>query len=353
MLWQFRRELLEKLAKDNEIVLSMPFVGHEGNFKACGYTCVENTYLDRRSINPIKDIQLYKYYKRLILEVKPDMVITYSIKPNIYAGYVCVQLNIPYYINVQGLGTAFKKKGIVNLVTVMYKKAIKNAKVVFFENTANADEFISRHIVTRSQVAVLNGAGVNLDYFKYEPYPSEENGINFLFLGRIMKEKGIDEYFAAARRMKQEYGNKVHFNLVGFYEDEYKDEVEQLQSEGIINYLGFQEDPRPYYAVSHCVVLPSYHEGMSNVLLEAAATGRAIITTDVPGCREAVTNGKTGFIVDVKNKESLYNAMKSFVSMPTETRKQFGEKGRTYMKGLFDKSNVINCTLERILWTNH
>ena len=297
MLYQFRRELIQELRKEHEVVLSMPFVGHEDDFQAMGIRCIE-TNVDRRGINPKTDLRLLKNYFRLLKEEKPDLVITYSIKPNVYAGYACSRLGIPYYANVQGLGTAFQKPGLTQFVTLLYKTALRKVESVFFENEVNAEEFRKRKIISEGKQRILRGAGVNLEYYSQQPYPagnSEGRPVRFLYLGRIMKEKGIDELFTAVRRLRED-NNKFILDLVGFFEDEYKQQVEEMQKDGVAVFYGFQQDPRPYYAAADCIVLPSYHEGMSNVLLEAAATGRAVITSDIPGCREALENGKTGLL---------------------------------------------------------
>lgn len=347
MLWQFRRELIAALQTHGEVVLSMPFVGHEEDFAAMGCRCIE-TEVDRRGINPAADLKLYRTYSRLLKKEMPDMVVTYSIKPNVYAGFACRQMGIPYCVNVQGLGTAFQKEPIASVVTLMYRTALKKAKTVFFENQVNAAEFVKRKIVPESQETILNGAGVNLELYKQQPYPGEENGIHFLFLGRIMKEKGVDELFAAAKKLKKKYQDKIIFDLVGFFEDEYKETVEKLAEEGIVNFHGFQPDPKPFYAVSHCVVLPSYHEGMSNVLLEAAATGRALITSNIPGCREAVEDGKNGYLCAKMDAESLEACMEKFVLLSFEKRKHMGIAGRQKMEEEFDKRGVVRRTVEAV-----
>ena len=347
MLWQFRRELIEELQKTGEVVISTPFVGHENDFAEMGCRMI-NTELDRRGINPKEDLQLYAFYKKMLKKEKPDMVITYSIKPNVYAGYACRKLKIPYCVNVQGLGTAFQKEPIASLVTLMYKVALKKAKTVFFENTANAEEFVKRGILPPSQQTVLHGAGVNLEFYQKQPYPSEKDGIHFLFLGRIMKEKGVDELFTAAIHLKGKYGEQVHFDLVGFFEDEYKETVERLVKEGIVTFHGFQSDPKPFYKSAHCVVLPSYHEGMSNVLLEAAATGRTVITSDIPGCREAVEDGKTGYLCRKQDAESLEKVMQKFLNLDETARQKMGELGRIKIEREFDKRAVVEKTARMI-----
>lgn len=348
MLWQFRREFIEKLQSCGEVVISTPFVGHEDDFMAMGCRLVE-TNLKRRSINPVSDIQLYQFYRKLLKMERPDMVITYSIKPNIYAGYACSQMQIPYCVNVQGLGTAFQKMPISVVVTMMYKIALRKAKTVFFENDTNAEEFVKRGIIKSEKKTILKGAGVNLDFYKEQCYPSEENGIHFLYLGRIMKEKGIDELFEAAKKIKTEYGGSIVFDLVGFYEDEYKETVEQLVKNGIVRFHGFQSDPRAFYAMSHCVVLPSYHEGMSNVLLEAASVGRALICSDIPGCREAVEEGKNGYLCKRMDENSLYSCMKLFIELDENQRRAMGDYGRKKMEKEFDKEEVVKHTVDKIL----
>lgn len=348
MLWQFRRELIAQLQTRGEVVISMPFVGHEDDFQAMGIRCI-HTDVDRRGINPKTDLKLYHTYKALLKAERPDMVVTYSIKPNIYAGFACRQLHIPYCVNVQGLGTAFQKEPIATVVTMMYKTALKKAKTVFFENQVNAEEFVKRGIVPASQETILNGAGVNLDVYKQQPYPSEEDGIHFLFLGRIMKEKGIDELFEAAKNLKKKYGDKIQFDLVGFFEDEYKETVEQLAADGVVKFHGFQSDPKPFYAKSHCVVLPSYHEGMSNVLLEAAATGRALIASDIPGCREAVDDGVNGYLCKKMDYASLESCLERFMTLHANAHCEMGIQGRQKMENEFDKNTVVEKTVAAIV----
>lgn len=348
MLWQFRRELISEILKRGDVIISTPFVGHEKDFEEMGCRMVE-TRLNRRSVNPFSDLRLIGFYFKLIRNEKPDFVITYSIKPNIYAGFVCRLLKVPYYTNVQGLGTMFQSKLTASVITFMYRAGIKNALRVFFENKENAREFVRRKVVLPEAVILLNGAGVNLSVFEQHPYPSEDKGIRFLYLGRIMREKGMDEFFSAARAMKKRYGNKVRFDVVGFFEDEYKETVERLVDEGIIAFHGFQSDPRPWYIQSHCVVLPSYHEGMSNVLLEGAATGRPLITSDIPGCREAVIDGVSGFLCRKMDTLSLEDCMNRFMFMSETERLEMGRQGRLKIEKDFDRKRIVEKLAEIIL----
>lgn len=345
MLYRFRLELLQTLQKSHEVVLSMPFVGHEKDFADLGFRCIE-THVDRRGINPKTDLSLLKTYQRMIQTEKPDLVITYSIKPNIYAGMVCCKLGIPFFANVQGLGTAFQKKGIALIVTMLYKYAFRGVKGVFFENEENAAEFRRRKILTGKQQIVLHGAGINLDAYPLTPYPS--NSIpHLLYLGRIMKEKGMDELFAAVERLYQEKVS-FHLDLVGFFEDGYKERVDALVAKGVATFHGFQVNPLPYYQASNCVVLPSYHEGMSNVLLEAAATGRPVITSDIPGCREAVDPKLSGLLVKPRDADSLYKGIKEFLSLSPSQWEAMGLHGRKKMEQEFRKEDIIAQTIQTL-----
>lgn len=345
MLYRFRLELIQSLMEDYEVVISMPFVGHEDDFKALGIRCIE-TDVDRRGINPKTDLKLMMTYFKMLKKEKPDMVITYSIKPNIYAGLMCSLLNIPFCANVQGLGTAFQKPGLAQFVTLLYKAAFLKVRTVFFENEGNAKEFQKRHIIPVKKQKVLHGAGITLENYPFQKHPLNQT-VHFLYVGRIMKEKGMDELFAAVKRLHHE-GYAFILDLVGFFEDEYKTQVEQLQADGIAVFHGFQEEPRPYYKAADCVVLPSYHEGMSNVLLEASAMGRPVITSNIYGCREAVEHGQTGILCKVQDTESLYKAMKKFLSLSDGKKEDMGKKARAKMEKEFAKQMVVKETRDAL-----
>jgi len=345
MLWQFRRELIEALLKEHEVVISVPFGDHVNDFEKLGCRMID-TNVDRRGINPKTDLKLYRAYKELLKTEQPDMVITYSIKPNIYAGLACRLMGIPYFVNVQGIGTAFQKPILSVVVTLMYRIALKKAKVVFFENEGNAEEFGSRKITIAEQQHVLPGAGINLKRFVYHDYPQNKKP-HFLYLGRIMREKGMDELFWATRKLR-EAGEDFVLDLVGFFEDEYEEHVNALVADGIAVFHGFQQNPVPYYAAADCVVLPSWHEGMSNVLLEAAAVGRPVITSDIPGCREAVVDGESGLLCTVQNREEVYSAMKKILVLSACDRADMGRSGRKVMEKRFEKGLVVEETIRSI-----
>lgn len=346
MFWQFRRELMaELLHRGYNVTIGVPFADHVEDFEAMGCRML-NIPVDRRGINPVTDGKLLLRYWKLIKAEKPDLVVTYSIKPNIYAGLVCRMLQIPYCTNVQGLGTAFQKPGIAQLVTFLYRIALKKARVVFFENSANAQLFRKEKITPEHQQCLLKGAGINLDFYEQHPFP-ENTQVHFLYLGRLMKEKGIDELFEAVHRLHEE-GADFFLDLVGFYEEGYKEQVENLEALGICKFHGFQQNPRPYYAAADCIVLPSYHEGMSNVLLEAAATGRPLITSDISGCKEAVDEEISGYTCASRDAGALYDAMKRFLSLSHDQRAAMGQAGRKKMEAEFDKKQVVQATINAL-----
>lgn len=346
MLYRFRRDLIRRLMAEHEVVLSMPFVGHEEDFKAMGLRCID-TDVDRRGINPKTDGKLFLTYRDMLKRERPDLVITYSIKPNIYGGLACSLAGVPFCANVQGLGTAFQRRGLALLVTGLYRAALRRAKTVFFENRGNAREFLDRRIIGADKAVVLSGAGIDLEAYACRPYP-EHDRVRFLYLGRIMKEKGIDELFSAIRRLHGELGSRVVLDLVGFFDDDYEAQVKALEADGIAVFHGFQTEPRPYYAEADCVVLPSYHEGMSNVLLEAAATGRPVITSRIHGCMEAVAEDESGLLCEPKNADSLYEAMARFMTLSREQRSAMGRAGRAHMEAMFDKKKVVAQTLRAL-----
>ena len=346
-LYRFRKELIEELLKDNQVYISLPYGRLIEPLKELGCTFIE-TKIDRRGTNPLKDSKLIFEYTSVISKVKPDLVITYTIKPNIYGGFVCRMKRIPYAVNITGLGTAFETGGaLTKFVTCMYKAALRKARVVFFENSANQKIFIDNRIVVKEQTKLLNGAGVNLEHFSYQEYPNNEV-VKFLFIGRVMKEKGIDELFLAMKRLISE-GFSCFLDVVGPYEENYKDKLTDYMQEGWLKYHGYEEDVRPYIRDCDCFVLPSYHEGMANTNLESAASGRPIITSNIPGCKEAVIDCVSGFLCEKKNAEDLYDKMKKMIELSVEDRMKMGKAGRRHMEVNFDKKNVVNETIMKLL----
>lgn len=229
----------------------------------------------------------------------------------------------------------------------MNKVACKNAKVVFFENEENRQIFIKERIVRESQTHRLNGAGVNLDKYQVTEYPKGEK-IKFLFMGRVMAEKGIDELFEAMKKLIAD-GVNCELHVLGGYEEDYKVKIQECENEGWLHYHGYQKDVRPFIKECHCFVLPSWHEGMANTNLESAASGRPVITSNIPGCLEAVVEGKTGFLVERKNADDLYRVMKKFTELSYEEQKTMGLAGRKHMEETFDKKKVVAETIGSLI----
>ena len=230
----------------------------------------------------------------------------------------------------------------------LYKPVLAGAKVVFFENAGNRDTLAATGVVPRGRDVVLHGAGVNLEDYPCQPYPQEVT-VRFLFVGRVMHEKGVDELFAAAKRMKQTYGDSVEFHIVGSFEEGYKPLMDELEQTGVVKYHGYQSDMKRFYAMADCVVLPSYHEGMSNVLLEAAASGRPLITSDIPGCREAVEPGVSGYLCPARDADALYAAMRRFLELPPAQRAAMGAASHDWIARNFNKKAVVAETVAALL----
>ena len=347
-LYRFRKDLLAALlAEGHEVYISLPDGGFVPELIQLGCRFID-TPIDRRGMNPHTDGKLFHQYCAILKEIQPDLVLTYTIKPNIYGGLACRMAHIPYAVNITGLGSAIENGGwLKKFVLALYKPALKSAKVVFFENTGNRDTLVAAGVVPKGRNVVLHGAGVNLDDYPCQPYPQEEP-VRFLFVGRVMHEKGVDELFAAAKRMKQQYGERVAFHIVGSFEEAYKPVMDELEQAGVVKYHGYQSDMKSFYAMAGCVVLPSYHEGMSNVLLEAAASGRPLITSNIPGCREAVEDGVSGYLCPTKDADALYDAMRRFMELTLAQRSEMGRCGRARMERQFSKAAVVAETIKHL-----
>ena len=346
-LYKFRKELLEELIKKGyEVFISLPNDEYVPLLENLGCKYIESN-VDRRGANPIVDMNLLFFYINIINKIKPDIVLTYTIKPNLYGGIACRITKTPYLPNITGLGSALENEGFKQKIALkLYKIALIDAECIFFQNEPNRQFFIDRRIITNKS-KVIPGSGVNLEQHCYEEYPNDKNKICFLFAGRIMKEKGIDELLEAARQIKLIYEN-VEFHLVGFCEEEYSEKLRELNDSGIINYHGKQDDVHNFIKEAHATILPSYHEGISNVLLESASTGRPILASNVTGCKETFDDGISGIGFEVKSVKALVNAIQQFLDLPHEKKKEMGIAGRKKMEQEYDRKNVINAYLEEI-----
>lgn len=343
-LYQFRRALIEALLAKNDVSISLPYGALVEPLKAEGCVFLD-TPVDRRGINPMTDLKLLHRYRKMLRSEKPDLVVTYTIKPNIYGGLAARLAGIPYAANITGLGTAFQKQGFLRkMVEFLYKIALKKAKVVFFENAHNRQVFLDEGIIPAQKACLLSGAGVDLSHYTPQKYP--DGPVRFLFVGRVMKEKGIGELFDVMERLRAEGENCV-LDVLGLHEEDFAEQIVKGQRQGWLNYHGYQADVRPFIKKAHCFVLPSYHEGMANTNLECAAMARPLITSDIPGCREAVTE-ESGILCKPQDTESLYKAMKAFLALPKETREAMGQAGRAHMEAVFDKKKVVETTIKAL-----
>ena len=344
-LYKFRKELIQELLKKYEVYISLP----NGEFipelikMGCHFI---DTPVDRRGMNPFTDLSLLKRYFSMIKRLKPHLVVTYTIKPNVYGGFASRVLHIDYAMNVTGLGTAFQSENLTKkLACFLYKIACKKAKIVFFENKGNKEVFIKNHLINEEQSYVLHGAGVNLDEYPMTPYPKDQKLIRFLFIGRVMKEKGIDELLEAATKIKKEYPN-VEFDIVGPMEDDYKNILETMVHQHTIHYYGLQTDVKPFIKQCHCFVLPSYHEGMANTLLESASMGRPLITSNIHGCKEAIH--ENGYLCKVQDSQDLYCQLKKFIELDYQSKIKMGLESRKHMEDVFDKNKIVSQTIKHL-----
>ena len=346
-MYRFRGDLISALlAAGHRVTVLLPDEEYAGEIKSLGASLVL-TPMDRRGMNPFRDLSLFGFYKKLFRELRPDAVVTYTIKPNIYAGRAAAQLGIPFAANITGLGSAFEKPGaLMTLVTIMYRSSLKNARRVFFENSVNRQLFLDRKIVRKEQTVLLNGAGVNTEDFSPQPLAdkTDDHRFRFLYIGRVMREKGIDELLRAMRILKDR-GVSCLLDIVGITEEDYKEEFSEAESEGWLCDRGFQKDVRPFIAGCDCFVLPSWHEGMANTNLEASSSARPVITTDIPGCREEVVSGVTGWLVPPKDAAALAAAMEEVATLPREKLAKMGTAGRLFVKEHFDKKKIVGETV--------
>lgn len=347
VIYNFRRELVERLLDEGyEVFVSSPYGKRIDDLVQIGCHYVEAN-IDRHGINPAAELRLFRYYSKILRDIKPDVVLTYTVKPNIYGNLACKKLGIPSIANVTGLGTAIENSGIVRRILVqLYRVAFRDVQCVFFQNKQN-ERFFLDNWVKMKRHSVIPGSGVNLTQHCFEEYPVDDGITRFLFIGRIMKDKGIEELIDAAITVKKRYKN-VQFDAVGFYEEDYKNKAEELERLGVIRFHGVQDDVHEFINNCSAVVLPSYHEGMANVLLEAASTGRPVLASNIPGCSETFDEGISGFGFEPKDSENLANALIKFINLPYEQKKVMGIAGRQKMEREFDRNIVVNAYLEEI-----
>lgn len=347
-LYNFRRELLEALVqRGDKVVVSLPRNHFVPKLVAMGCTFVE-TAVDRRGTNPVRDVSLLAAYLRVIRRHQPDLVLAYTVKPNVYGGLACRITRTPYISNITGIGTALVAGGpLRRLVLSLYRTGLKGSSCVFFQNNANRDLFVSERIIALEKTHIIPGSGVNLERHRYEEYPVEQEPIAFLYVGRIMREKGIEELLVASAHVKARHPH-VAFHLVGECEEGHQSRLEALTRDGTIQYHGYSDDVPGFIRQTHATILPSYHEGTSNVLLESAAAGRPVLASNIPGCRETFDEGISGLGFAAREVAGLENAILDFIELPYERKRQMGLAGRRKMEREFDRRIVIRSYLTEI-----
>jgi len=346
-LYRFRKELLQALLEQgNEVYTALPCDEYKPLFERMGCTFIE-VRVDRRGTNPITDFKLLMSYRHIIREIKPAVVLTYTIKPNVYGGLACRMTHTPYLANVTGLGSSIENAGFTQKISLLlYKIGLRRASCVFFQNNTNRQFFITKKIAVGKTIRIP-GSGVNLDQHCLEIYPENDDSIILLFVGRIMKEKGVDELLESAIQIRHKH-TEVLFWIVGDCEEAYTHKLEELQNDGVIEYFGQQADVHSFIKKSHATVLPSYHEGIANVLLESAASGRPVLASRVPGCVETFDEGISGIGYAAKSSSSLTDALLAFIALPYQQKREMGLAGRKKMEKEFSRDIVVNAYIEEI-----
>ena len=352
-LWKFRLSLAQALRDaGHEVVAVAPRDGHARRIEEAGIR-FEAIPLDNQGMNPLLDAVFFVRLHAWLRRTKPDVFLGYTIKPNVYGGLACRWLGIPSIHNVSGLGTAFMREGAVTkIVGGLYRLGLGRARKVFFQNREDQDEFARRRLVPPGITEVLPGSGVDLERFAPVGRPAVGGPVRFLLLARLIWDKGVGEYVEAARLLRTQ-GVGAVCRLAGFLEVRNRtaiprEVVEGWVREGIVEYLGEADDVRPFMADADCVVLPSYREGTPRSLLEAASMAKPVIATDVPGCRNVVDDGVSGYLCRVRDARDLADQMRRVAEMTAEERGRMGRAGRKKMEREYDERIVIGKYVDEI-----
>ncbi len=347
-LYIARYELIQKLLDaDFDVLISTP--QNDDNdyvIKLCqlGVTHFE-TPIDRRGISFKKDILLIRKYKQIIKTTSPDIILTYTIKPNIFGNYAAKSFGIPVISNVTGIGSMLYKGHYKLIFRYLYKYACTKAILVFFQNSTNMEFFVANKLIDSKKTILISGSGVNLDKFKPENKTVKDNKMRFLFIGRLMKEKGIEEYLQAAETITKTYQNVI-FQIVGSMEEnKYRSVIDANKN---VEFFGVSHDVRVQVKEADCIVNPSYHEGMSNVLQEGAAMGKPLLASNIPGCKEIVEDGYNGFIFEPKSSESLEKAIIKFIELSEKERTLMGKNSRLKVEMEFNRNKVVDEYIKAI-----
>lgn len=343
-LYKFRKELIDELKDGYNLSISFPFGDYYKLFESENIRVID-TKIDRRGTNIVSDLKLFFKYFKIIKNLSPDLVLTYTIKPNIYGNLVTRILRIPTITTITGLGSGFSNTNILGkLVKFLLRIALKKTHFIVFQNSSNYEAYKKYRIISeKSKYRIVSGSGVNIKKFPIIPYPSN-NKIKLLYIGRIMKEKGITELLQVSKLLH----DNIEFNLIGDLEENYSELIKEYESKRYLIYHGVKKDIRPYIAESDALILPSYHEGMSNVLLEGGSSGRPLLASKIPGCSEIIDDRITGFLFEVKNFDDLKRKIIEFASLSNHDRMSMGIKARQKIEKEFNRQDVIMSYLEMI-----
>ena len=347
----FRAPLIDALvAKGHRVIIAAP--GADAGWAHTHGVEAAEILIDRSGLNPLRDAQLFLDYLRLFGRYAPDIYLCYTVKPNIYGSLAARLAGVSSLPNVSGLGTAFiSDSPLSRFVGFLYRLAFRGCPIIFFQNPDDRDLFLARRIAKPEQVHLLPGSGIDLDRFKPVPLPGDEQ-LRFLFIGRLLGDKGVREFVEAARRLKVEQPD-WRFQLLGSLDEGNRSgiEAEELRrwiDEGIVEHLGHADDVRPHIAAATAVVLPSYREGLPRSLLEAAAMGRPLVASDVPGNRQLVEHGVNGLLCEVRCAQSLADAIRQMGTMEAEQRAEMGRAGRALAEGGYGVEHVIDAYHEAL-----
>jgi glycosyltransferase involved in cell wall biosynthesis len=350
----FRRPLVEGLLAAGWRVMAVaPDDGHAGAVEALGAEFVSIS-IDNSGTSITRDARLLFDYLFILRKIDPQVFLGFTVKPNIYGSLAAGLLGIRTVNNISGLGTAFMGGGLLNrLVSWLYRWSLRKSARVFFQNPHDRALFVDRRLVRADQAGLLPGSGIDLERFRpsLQPRPAAKP-FRFLFVGRLLRDKGLVEYAEAARLLRPRWPD-VEFAILGFAGSDNRSavpiaEVERWRAEGLVDYLGDTDDVRPFLAEADCVVLPSYREGLPRSLLEAAAMAVPLVATDVPGCRDLVTDGDNGLLCEVRSAASLAAAMEAMLKLDPAERQAMGQRGRARVERDFDQAIVVDAYLEAV-----
>ncbi|MDF1835915.1 MAG: glycosyltransferase family 4 protein [Alteraurantiacibacter sp. bin_em_oilr2.035] len=347
-IWNFRRPLIEDLiAQGHKLTILAPPDDTSARLSALGCEFIP-LQMNRKGLNPFGEVLLFFRFLSVFIRLKPDVILGYTIKNNLFGALAARVLRVPFIPNVTGLGTAFLSTGLLKKVARhLYRLAFARCPVVFFQNSDDRNLFLENGLVTRLQARQLAGSGIDLEKFSYTPYPSSNSAPVFLMISRLLRDKGIIEYVEAAALTKTQLED-ARFLVVGAAGAENRssitlDQIREYEATHGIEYLGTTDDVRAEIAAANCIVLPSYREGAPRTLIEGSALGRPIIATDVPGCRAVVQDGETGFLCEVRSARDLADKMLTFAALTTDRQREMGLAARKKVEREFDAKLVVHA----------